>query len=73
MDVAGIKTTEDLIQFLDEWMRDVEGRKEREEKWRKEHPCCDNCKYSLHECGDIFCEYWEGYQVEKSNKCPEWR
>ena len=61
-------TVDDLLEFLDLYMADVEGRHERYEKWRQENKTCQNCKYWTEDG----CEYWGDF-IDGEDICSQWK
>ena len=72
----GTLETADIIEFLDKWLADEAGRKEREEQQRQENPTCENCKHCIHDCGELICNYWDDVITEPDQEyklCGYWR
>lgn len=59
---------DDIIEFLDKWLADVESRREREEKERQANKSCENCKY----WSEDGCEYWGDF-TDCEDICGQWR
>ena len=59
---------DELIEFLDAYMADEEGRNQRMEKKRQANKTCQNCKY-MTEDG---CQYWGDF-VDGEEICGQWR
>ena len=66
----GTLEVDDMLEFMDKWLADESGRREREEKKRQAHKTCENCKYWTEDG----CEYWGDFvDSEDMSICSQWR
>ena len=68
------------MMSLEEFYEMLKEEHEAKERWRKECPCCANCKYYDYDSsvGADLCNYWDDVAVDENKtiyeaKCGQWK